>query len=602
MEATALWAPPKEIATLDKVSYLYPGATKPALKDLSFTITKGEFFGVIGPTGAGKSTLCLAFNGIVPQFYGGRFFGRLTVAGRDTLEYSVSRLARSVGAVFEDPEVQLTATSVENEIAFALENLCISREEILDRIPRVLAAVRLEGYEQKNPQELSGGQKQRLAIAAALALQPDLLILDEPTSQLDPVGTQEVFATVKELNKSLGVTVVMVSHAAEEMAEYADRLGLLSEGSLAALGTPNEIYGDIETLTQNQLRPPEVAQTFYFLKQKGLNIPEIPVTLSQGLALLPSLQNQAIRVDKELLTNQDNHLSPPRLFEERGVGGEEIKQKPSPVLSVQNLKHTYSNGTQALHGVSLDIHQGEYVVIIGQNGAGKSTLVKHFLNLLQPTEGKVLVNNHITKEMSVSDLAKSIGYVAQNPDNQIFNTTVEKEVAFALRHQGFPAKVIEQRTAESLQDMGLWEERASNPLSLPKGARSRIVIAAILAMKPDIIIFDEPTTGQDYQGCQEILKITRDLHQRGKTIIVITHHLYLMPEYAQRAIVMGKGTILLDAPLRVAYHKTELLQSTYLTPPQAVRLAQKLSHLTGNDYPLLTPLEISEYFNHQMSS
>ena len=565
------------IAILDKVSYLYPGTTKPALKDISLEINRGEFFGVIGATGAGKSTLCLAFNGIVPQFYGGRFFGRLTVAGMDTLEYSVNRLARKVGAVFEDPEVQLTATSVENEIAFALENLCISREEIFKRIPQALAAVRLEGCEQKNPQDLSGGQKQRLAIAAAIALQPDLLVLDEPTSQLDPVGSQEVFATVKQLNKTLGITVVMVSHAAEEMGTYADRLALLSDGSLLALGTPNEIYSQIETLEKNQLRPPEVAQTFYYLKQKGIKLPDIPVTLSEGLTVLPRLKKSILK-------------SPP-------IPSLIRSGKENPVLSVQNLKHTYADGTQALHGVSLDIHPGEYVVIIGQNGAGKSTLVKHFLNLLQPTEGKVLVNNQPTKKMSVSELAKSIGYVAQNPDNQIFNNTVEKEVSFALRHQGVSPKMMAELTKKSLQDMDLWEERACNPLSLPKGERSRIVIAAILAMKPEVIIFDEPTTGQDYQGSQAILQITKQLHQMGKTVIVITHHLYLMPEYAERAIVMGKGTILLDAPLRQAYHDTQLLQSTYLTPPQAVELAKKLTQLTGDDYPLLTPKELSQCFS-----
>ena len=210
------------IAVLDNVSYMYPRSPEPVLKDISLKIRKGEFLGLIGPTGAGKTTLCLTLNGIVPQFYGGRFFGEVTAAGLDTLEHPINAMARHVGAVFEDPETQLIATSVENEIAFALENLRVPRDEIIARIPRVLEAVRLEGTEQKHPHELSGGQKQRLAIAAALALQPDLLILDEPTSQLDPVGTEEVFATVAELNRELGVTIIMAGHAAEEIAQYSD--------------------------------------------------------------------------------------------------------------------------------------------------------------------------------------------------------------------------------------------------------------------------------------------------------------------------------------------------------------------------------------------
>ena len=569
------------IAVLEKVSYIYPNAKEIVLKDISLTINKGEFLGIIGATGAGKTTLCLALTGIVPQFYGGRFFGKIVIAGLDSLEHPVSELASHVGIVFEDPEVQITATSVENEIAFALENLCVPREEILRRIPIVLKSVRLEGFEKKNPQELSGGQKQRLAIAAALALQPDLLILDEPTSQLDPIGSQEVFATVKELKQELGVTIVMVSHAAEEMAEFCDRIALLSEGELIAVGTPDEIYAEVDLLQQNKLRPPEVAQAFNLIRQKGINISKIPVTLQSGIEALSLLRSQ-------------NQVLPPPEF--RSPNFHNPNSNKPPVLSVKNLRHTYDDGTEALKNISLDVYEGEYVLIVGQNGAGKSTLVKHFLNLLKPTAGKVLVRDRDTRELSVSELAQSIGYLAQNPDNQIFNTTVEKEVAFALPFLGYDSEAVKQETSRSLKAMQLWEHRNSHPLSLPKGERGRIVIAALLAMNPEIIIFDEPTTGQDYQGASSILDVSRQLHQMGKTVIVITHHLYLMPDYADRAIVMGKGTILLDAPLRQAYHQTDLLESTYLTPPQSVVLSQTLSKISGQEYPLITPKEFANCF------
>ncbi len=567
------------IATLENVSYLYPNSPKPVLENISLEITQGEFLGVIGPTGAGKTTLCLTLNGIVPQFYGGRFFGYVTVGGLDTLKHPVSSLARYVGAVFEDPETQLLSTSVENEIAFALENLCVEPDEIIARIPQVLEAVRLEGTQNKHPQELSGGQKQRLAIAAALALQPKLLILDEPTSQLDPIGSMEVLATVKELNQELGVTIVMVSHAAEEMAEFSDRIALLSEGRLLATGSPHQIYSEIELLQGQDLRPPQVAQTFYYITQKGITVPQIPVTLDEGLSILKKIQQKNVSI------------TPPSSFPSPDAYKEE-----KPVLSAENLTHIYDDGTQALHQVSLDIYQGEYVLIVGQNGAGKSTLVKHFLNLLSPTNGTVKMNQRDTKTLSVSELSCFIGYVGQNPDNQIFNMTVEKEVSFALENLNYSPKRIDEEVTKSLEAMGLLKHRHAHPLSLPKGDRARIVIAAILAMEPDIIIFDEPTTGQDYRGSLAILDVSRQLHQMGKTVIVITHHLYLMPDYAQRAIVMGKGTILLDAPLRQAYHKIDLLESTYLTPPQAVFLGQKLSQLSGQDYPLLTPFELANCF------
>jgi len=567
------------IAVLDKVSYIYPNSQATVLKDISLTINKGEFLGIIGATGAGKTTLCLALTGIVPQFYGGRFFGTIAIAGLDSLDHPVSELARHVGIVFEDPEVQITATSVENEIAFALENLCIPREEILRRIPIALKSVRLEGFEKKNPQELSGGQKQRLAIAAALALQPDLLILDEPTSQLDPIGSQEVFATVKELKENLGVSIVMVSHAAEEMAEFCDRIALLADGRLQALGTPAEIYGQVELLQQNKLRPPEVAQAFHQIQQTGIDLEQIPVTLKSGIK------------DLEILRSRSQLVAPPDFSSSSASNCD-----TPPILSVRNLQHIYADGTEALKNVSIDIHEGEYVLIVGQNGAGKSTLVKHFLNLLQPTTGQVRVGDRDTSQLSVSELAQSIGYLAQNPDNQIFNTSVEKEVAFALPFLGYSPNAIEQATTNSLKAMQLWEHRHAHPLSLPKGERGRIVIAALLAMNPEIIILDEPTTGQDYQGASSILEVSRQLHQMGKTVIVITHHLYLMPDYADRAIVMGKGTVLLDAPLRQAYHQVDLLESTYLTPPQSVVLSQHLSKISDRQYPLITPTEFAHSF------
>lgn len=565
------------ILVLDKVSYMYPRSPQLVLRDISLQVQRGEFLGLIGATGAGKTTLCLTVNGIVPQFYGGRFFGRATVVGLDTVERPVSELAQHVGCVFQDPETQLISTSVENEIAFALENLRVPREEIQARIPRVLAAVRLEGTEHKHPHELSGGQKQRLAIAAALAMQPDLLVLDEPTSQLDPVGAEEVFAVVRELNRELGMTIVMTSHAAEEMAEYADRIALLSAGRLVTVGKPAELYAQVELLEQHSLRPPQVARTFYMMRQNGLPVRDIPVRLQPALAALGALRNEC-------------QVIPPQIRPESQVCGGE------PLLSVRDLHHTYPDGTEALRGVSLDIHKGEYVLIIGQNGAGKTTLVKHFLSLLQPTSGIVAVGGVDSRMLAASELARRIGYVAQNPDAQIFNSTVGDEVAFALRNLHYPVQEVEARTVEGLQAMGLLEVRSQHPLSLPKGDRARIVIAAVLAMRPEALVFDEPTTGQDFSGARYILDISRQLHESGKTVIVITHHLYLMPEYAQRVIVMGRGTILLDAPIRTAYHQVELLRSTFLNPPQAVLLARHLGQQEGKDLPLLTPREVADCF------
>jgi energy-coupling factor transport system ATP-binding protein len=386
----------------------------------------------------------------------------------------------------------------------------------------------------------------------------------------------------------------MASHAAEEMAEYADRLALLSSGRLVLTGTPDEIYSQVDLLEKHYLRPPQVASTFYIARKAGVPVNGVPVRLESGLQALDSIRGQYEITIPEALPEAPAHAGSRLSVLSNGHSlSADSDGAQAKVLSVENLEHTYPDGTEALHGVSLDVYAGEYVLIIGQNGAGKTTLVKHFLKLLDPTSGTVTVEGTNTQDLSVSELARRIGYVAQNPDNQIFSTTVGEEVSFALKNLDYPPEEVEARTVESLESMGLLAVRDRHPLSLPKGDRARIVIAAILAMKPEIIIFDEPTTGQDYRGAKYILDVSRQLHHMGKTVIVITHHLYLMPDYAERVIVMGKGTILLDAPIREVYHQTELLRSTYLTPPQAVLLAQHLGEQIGHDLPLLTPEEVA---------
>ena len=433
----------ESIAVLDKVSYMYPRSPEPVLRDVSLEIQKGEFLGLIGPTGAGKTTLCLTLNGIVPQFYSGRFFGRATVAGLDTLDHPINQLARHVGAVFQDPETQLIATSVENEIAFALENLKVEREEIMRRIPRVLSAVRLEGTEQKHPHELSGGQKQRLAIAAALAMRPDLLILDEPTSQLDPVGEQEVFGVVRELNKEFGITILMASHAAEQMAEFADRIALLAEGQLVTIGTPDQIYSQIDLLHAHYLRPPQVASTFYMAKKAGAPVDSVPVRLEAGLDALGSLEGRC------------EIIPPTTLSEPMVLGG-------APVLSVQDIQHTYPDGTEALFGVSLDIRQGEYVLIIGQNGAGKTTLVKHFLKLLEPTEGKAEVLGFNTRAQA-DEIRARTGALLEH-SGLYEQLSAEDNLEFYGRVWRLPEAERQARIRELLTQMGeLAEELGEAP-------------------------------------------------------------------------------------------------------------------------------------------
>ena len=548
----------EEIIVIKDLSYRYERSEEMALREINLRVKRGEFLAVMGPTGAGKTTLCLTLNGIVPHFYGGDFYGSVEVCGLDSVEHHTYELAQRVGMVFEDPETQLTAPTVANEVAFPLENVCVPAAEMHERVAHALETVRLAGLDEKHPHQLSGGQKQRLAIAAALALRPSVMVLDEPTSQLDPVGTDEVFSVVRDLNRELGMTIVLVSHASEEVAEYADRVILLSKGEIAEAQTPQRFFQGVELLTKHELRPPDVTSAFALLQPNGAGgITEYPVTLDDAVrccrSLKPSLRYRDV-------AHQDG----------------ERKDGAKTVLQTRDLHYTYPDGTEALRGVTLDVGAGEYVAIVGQNGGGKSTLVKHFLHLLTATEGEVRVRGKNVNQYEVSDLAKHIGFISQNPDNQIFSDTVEKEVSFALKQLKYSKEEIEARVTDALRQMRLEWAIERHPLSLSKGDRSRIVVAAILAMKPEILIFDEPTTGQDYAGSRAILELTQELHEAGKTIIVITHHLYLLPGYAERLLVMGKGKLLLDTDLRSGFYATEKLNESFLTAPQIVQLAKMM--------------------------
>ncbi len=498
------------VVSVEQLSFRYPGASTLALHDISLTVEQGECLALMGATGAGKTTLCLALVGIVPQFFGGELYGAVRVGGLDTLEHPVSVLARKVGLVFQDPETQLTATSVEHEVAFALENLCVRADEIRTRVDEALQAVGLAGLEKKHPHELSGGQKQRLAIAAALALKPQVLVLDEPTSQLDPVGAAEVFALVRTLNRELGMTVILASHQSEEVAEFADRVALLAAGRLVRVAPSAVFFQEVELLASHQV--------------------------------------------------------------------------------------PYADGTRALAGVTLDIRAGEYVAIVGQNGAGKTTLVRTFLGLLKPSTGTLALDGHPLQTLTVGDISRCIGFVPQNPDTQLFTFSVAAEVGFALEQAGLPPGEVRRRVNDVLAEMGLTVRRDLHPFALSKGDRSRVVIAAVLAREPEILIFDEPTIGQDHQGALRILELTRRLHATGRTVIVITHHLHLLPGFAERALVLGQGHMLLDAPLAEAYYRPEVLAATDLRAPQIVELAQAIAEREGQDCCALSVEEFAACF------
>jgi energy-coupling factor transport system ATP-binding protein len=554
---------------INGLTYAYPTSKEPVLKGINLRVHKGEFLSIMGPTGAGKSTLCLTLNGIIPQSLSGKMDGTVTVSGMNTLQHGVHILTGKVGIIFQEPESQLFSMNVEEEVSFGPENLGVPPDEIRKRIEWALGVVRMEEFRQRSPFRLSGGQKQRVAIAAALSMMPQILVLDEPTSGLDPIGKMEVFSVVHDLKKMRNMTVVMVEHESEEIARFSDRVAVMNDGRIILEGTPRDVFSKTRTLTDI-----------------GLNIPQV-CELSERLNLKFQPRNPySFLTLQEAEDGIRGHLAGSKARGQASGGSGLARTEPKATsdsepasVQVENLHFGYEKGTEVLRGIDLRIRKGECVAIVGQNGSGKTTLVKHFNGLLRPTSGKVVVDGADTADKTVAQLSKTVGYLFQNPDHQIFSTSVEEEIAFGPRNLGVSPEETERRVAEALKLVGLEEHRHVPPSTLGLGQRRKVTLASIVAMKPDVMVLDEPTTGIDWNGSIQLMNSVRELNKQGHTIITITHNMRVVAQYAERTIVLANGEVILDGPTREVFSKPDILKTTFLAPPQITCLAQDLQSL-----------------------
>ncbi|WP_440950470.1 ABC transporter ATP-binding protein [Methanosphaerula subterraneus] len=477
--------------SLSHYSYTYPGKSTPALHDLSFSVRNGEVVIVTGPTGAGKTTLTLAASGILHHDYGGKATGQVAILGRDVASFAgVEELGRHIGIVFDDADAQLIFTTVEEEIASGLENLDLPREELLRRMEHVLAITKTEELRDRAPYTLSGGQKQRVAIAATLALGTDILILDEPTSELDEEGSQMLFRILSDL-KHEGKTVLLVEHKLDALITLADRMVFLDEGTIVAEGSPEDLLQD-EKIRKVLHRDHQIVEESTWCRQ-----PETPVGLNTG----------------------------------------------PPVIEIHGLVHRYGQ-FEALKGIDLSIREGSFVALIGDNGSGKTSLIKHLNGLLRPTEGTIMINGRDTASQQITELARSVGLVFQNPDTMLFEESVEREVAFGLKNLG--VLDIDQRITAVLDQVGLGGARTVYPRSLSRGERQRLAVACIVAMQPAVIVLDEPTTGLDARESTRVMEIAQALQRQGHTIVMVTHNMQIVQDYADRIILLEKGAIIAD--------------------------------------------------------
>jgi energy-coupling factor transport system ATP-binding protein len=554
------------VVSIRDLQYRYRGQKGYALEEINLSLDLGEFMMLMGPSEAGKSTLAATINGLIPHFHMGKLSGEVVVLGRNTKEYSVAQMAELVGMVFQDFEAQLFSTNVELEVAFGPENFAVAREEIKNRIDEYLNYVGLDGFRNRPPSTLSGGQKQKLAIASVLALKPQVLVMDEPTTDLDPISKMGVFEITHRLCKRNDLTLMIVEHETEE-ALFADRIGLINEGRLVKVGPTREILSDVDLLESLGVMPLGIPKFF-----KSVGVPELPLTPDEGVETFKSAGLQINQSAYDAMIAKEKT---------------DLEQFNVPLIQCSNLSHTYKGEVKALKEIDLEIYRGEMVAIIGQNGSGKTTLAKHFNGLLLPTEGEILVNGKPTRDQGIFNLGKSVGYVFQNPDHQIFSEKVFDEVAFSPRIRKFSEGEVKQRVEEALAAVGLEGQEEEDPFTLTKSGRQRVAVASVLASNPDVLILDEPTTGLDYSEQRSMMNMVRRLNENGSTIIFITHHMWVVAEYAKRAFVMKDGDIILEGTTREVFSQGDTLRDAFLRPPHFVQFTHRLG------YTFLTPEEMN---------
>ncbi|HRY75652.1 MAG TPA: energy-coupling factor transporter ATPase [Methanoregulaceae archaeon] len=468
---------------LNDVTYTYPHTVQPALDGISLSLGRGRCILVTGPSGAGKTTLCFAASGILHHEYGGKKGGSVRVDGKDVADYkSLSDLARNVGVVFDDPEAQMIFTTVEEEILSALEHRGLSASEIEERLAMIIRTAYLSELKDRSPHHLSGGQKQRVALAATLALGNDILVLDEPTSELDEHATQRIAGILSDL-KAQGKTLLLVEHKYEHFRGMVDTLVVMENGAVTASGDPDDVLKDERI--------------------RGMILPDFS-TVPRAVPVAAGVET---------------------------------------IIDVRNLSHSYGD-VEALHGISLTINKGEFIAIVGENGSGKTTLVKHFNRLLSPTSGDVIVNGKNTKDCTITELSRHVGLVFQNPDHMFFADTVRDEIAFGLKNIGMDAG--EPVISAALSEAGLLGSADLYPRWLSRGERQRLAIACIVAMQPGVIVLDEPTTGLDGYEARFVIDVLKKLQEKGHTIVIITHNRDIAEHCADRVITMENGRIVAD--------------------------------------------------------
>jgi energy-coupling factor transporter ATP-binding protein EcfA2 len=571
-----------EIVRVSGLRYWYPGSEVPVLDGVDQILNRGEMAVLIGPSGCGKSTLMLALNGIVPKTIGGKVAGEVLVDGADPLDHELAEMATRVGLVFQDPDSQLATLLIRDEVAFGLQNLRYPREVIEERTRWALELVGLEDLLMRDVFSLSGGQKQRLAIASVLAMRPLVVVLDEPTANLDPAGADEVLSVVGNLRRRLGLTVIVVEHDITLLAAQADLLLVMDRGKIRFSGNPRDVLRAHGRTIRDELGLwiPQACEFALELEAAGRPIRPFPLTVDE-VPISP-----VAKAVSEVGAQSD---PPP------------ASRPPGAELAVlaNRVGFAYPDGTRALSEVSLEIHRGETVALLGRNGSGKSTLSSLLVGLRTPTAGALEVCGLSVTKSSARQLARHVGYVFQYPEHQFVAETVWDDLAYGPRRAGLDEAEVDKRVSDILEMFSLTGYERRHPLALSMGQKRRLSVAGTLITRPDVLILDEPTTGQDRKNALALIGLLDELRASLElTLLVITHDMRLVARFCERTIVLDRGRVAFDGSPSVLFARVAEpgADDLGLRVPDQWRLARKLRSSGAEVRELADPAELGRLF------
>jgi energy-coupling factor transport system ATP-binding protein len=526
---------PDSPLVVENLSFRYRDRQGAAIHNISFDARPGEVLLIAGASGCGKTTLIRCINGLIPRSYKGEVSGRILVFGEEVKDWPLSRISQRIGTVLQDPERQILGTKVLNEVAFGLENLGLPREEIYERVQAAMDILEISHLRARDTFTLSGGEKQKVALAGVVAMRPSILLLDEPLASLDPASALDSLNTIRLLANQ-GMTVLMVEHRVEDVLRIKpERVMFMSEGEIRYLGNP---AGLSKMVNYREVKLPAED-----IVERAREEPAPPT-----LRLLPSA------ADAQPETNAS--------------------------VRFENVAFGYEADQQVLHGINLEIKRGDIIAVLGPNGAGKTTFVKHAIGLLKPRSGRVLVNGQDTRQSSVAEIARTLGYVFQSPSHMLFAPTVREELSFGPRNLNHSKEEIEQEVKEALQIVNLSDKEQDPPLALSFGQQKRVSIAAILAMRSRILVMDEPTAGQDYQNYMNFMDSILQL-PGFEAILFITHDVDLAVIFANRVLIINNGQLIADGKPQDVLHDFDRLKANRLIPTSLLALNLKQLSTTG---------------------